>query len=184
HIAERAGAYLLLRAEPFAAEALGVADDRVELCVGDRPEHARRLRKIGRKRLFDQHRHPALDRGEDRIDVQMLVGRDDGAGDLGTCEQLAVARGDEVGPDPRRDIAAAIGIELGNADPFDRRVARRDFAAEEADTAGADDGEAHSFCGFLHARSLALIWATAESAWFDIGRSTGSPRSAERSAAI
>ena len=82
HVAERAGAHLLLGAEPFAAEALGVADHGVELGVGDRFEHAGGLGEIGGERLFDQHRHAALDRRQDRLDMQMLVGGDDGAGDF------------------------------------------------------------------------------------------------------
>ena len=90
HVAERAGAHLLLGGEPFAAEALGVADHRVELGVGDRLEHARGFAEIGRERLLDQHRHAALDRRHDRIDVQVLVGGDDGAGHLRALEQLAV----------------------------------------------------------------------------------------------
>ena len=58
HVAERAGAHLLLGRQPFAAEALGIADDRVELRVRDRLEHARGLRELGRERLLDQHRQP------------------------------------------------------------------------------------------------------------------------------
>ena len=79
HVAERAGAHLLLGREPAAAEALRVADDGVELGVGDCLEHALRLGKVGGERLLDQHRHAALDRGQDRLDVQVLVGGDDGA---------------------------------------------------------------------------------------------------------
>ena len=79
-VAKRAAPHLLLAGEPFAPEALGIADHGVKLGVGDRLEHARRLRKIGGKRLFDQHRHAALDRRQNRIDVKMLVGGDDRGG--------------------------------------------------------------------------------------------------------
>ncbi len=181
-------AHLLLAGEPFAAEALGVADHGVELGVGDRLEHARRLGEIGGKRLFDQHRHAALDRCEDRLDMQMLVGGDDGGGDFRPRQQLAMAGGDEIGADARADIAAAIVIELGDADPFHRGMARRHFAAEQADAAGADNGEADALGVLLHtfkpARFLRLSSAMPEIVSLESGRSTGSLRSADRSAAL
>ena len=43
-----------------------------------------------------------------------------------------------------RDVAAAVGVFLRDADPRDARVAGRDFAAEQPDAAGA----AWSACGF------------------------------------
>jgi len=183
HVAERAGAHLLLGREPFAAETLGVAHDRVEPGGGDRLEHARGFAEIGRKRLLDQHRHAALDRGHDRIDVEMLVGGDDGAGDLRALEQLAQILGDEVGADLFRDMQAAVMVLLGDADPLHGRMARCDFAAKQSDPAGADDGEPDAFWLSSH-RLPPTISATAESAAFDSGRSTGSLRSAERSAAV
>ena len=82
YIPERAGRALLLGREPAAAEALGVADDHIELRALDRGEHAGGLREIRRQRLFDQHRQLVLDRAHDWIDVQVLVGRDDRAGRL------------------------------------------------------------------------------------------------------
>jgi hypothetical protein len=51
-----------------------------------------------------------------------------------------MAGGDEIGADARADVTAAIVIELGNANPFDGGMARRHFAAEQSDAAGADDG--------------------------------------------
>ena len=185
-VAERARAHLLLAGEPFAAEALGVADHRVELGVGDRFEHAGGLGEVGGERLLDQHRHAALDRRQDRLDVQVLVGGDDGGGDFRSRQQLAVAGGDEIGADARGDVAAAIVFELGDADPFDRRMARRHFAAEQADASGADDGKADALGVLLHRAPPAAPApaATADSASLLSGRSTGSPRSAERSAAM
>ena len=117
-IPERAGAHLLLAGEPFAAEALGVADDRVDPGILDDLEHARRLRQVGRERLLDQQRNAALGGGEDRLDMQVLVGRDDGAGDFGALEQLDVALRDEIGADLRRDFAGAVRVLLGEPDPF------------------------------------------------------------------
>ena len=187
-IAERAGAHLLLAGEPFAPEALGVADDGIELGVGDRLEHARGLGEIGRERLFDQHRHAALDRRQDRIDMQMLVGGDDGAGDFRPRQEFAMTGGDEVGADVRADIAAAIMIEFGDADPFDRGMAHRHFAAEQPDAAGADDGKPNAFGGFFHtfnpARFFAFSSAMPEIVSLVSGRSIGSLRSADRSAAL
>src|SRR5207248_5902386 len=143
----------------------------------------RGLREVGRERLLDQHRHAALARRQDRLDVEMLVGGDDGAGDLGPLKELAVILGDEVGADLLRDVEAAVVVLLGDADPLHRGVARRDLAAEQADPSGADDGEPDAF-GLPSHRLPPAISATAESAAFDSGRSTGSLRSAERSAAV
>src|SRR5207244_6348807 len=106
------------------------------------------------------------------------------AGDFRAAQQFAVIGGDEIGADARGHVAAAVGVELGDADPLDRRMACRHLAAKQPDATGADDCQADAFCRFPHARHLALISATAESAWFDSGRSTGSPRSADKSAAM
>src|SRR5215475_11352821 len=127
--------------------------------------------------------HAALDRGHDRIDVEMLVGGDDGAGALRALEQLAKILGDEVGADLFRDMQAAVMVLLGDADPLHGRMARCDFAAKQSDPAGADDGEPDAFWLSSH-RLPPTISATAESAAFDSGRSIGSLRSAERSAAV
>ena len=120
--------------------------------------------------------------------MQMLVGGDDGGGDFRPRQQLAMTGGDEIGADARADIAAAIVIELGNADPFHRRMARRHFAAEQPDAAGADDGEADALGGLLHtfnpARFLRLSSAMPEIVSLESGRSIGSLRSADRSAAL
>src|SRR5262245_65448089 len=113
----------------------------------------------------------------------MLVGGDDGASRLRTLEQLAVILGDEVGADLLRDVQAAVMVLLGDADPLHSRMARRDLAAKESDPAGADDGETDAFRLSSH-RLPPTISATAESAAFDSGSSTGSLRSAERSAAV
>ena len=187
-VAERAAAHLLLAGEPFAAKALGIADDGVEFCVGDRFEHARRLGEVGRQRFFDQHRQAALDCRQDRIDVQMLVGRDQHGVDFRPRQKLAVARGDEIGTDAGRDVAAAIMVELGDADPFHRRMSRRHLATKQADPAGADDGQPNALGVLLHtfspARFLALSSAIPEIVSLVSGRSMGSLRSADKSAAL
>ena len=71
----------------------------------------------------------------------MLVGGDDRAGDFRPLEQFDVALGDEIGADLGRDLAGAVGVLLGEPDPFDRGMAVRDLAAEQPDPAAADDGE-------------------------------------------
>ena len=65
-------------------------------------------------------------------------------------------------------------------------MARRDLAAKQPDAAAADDRKPDAFglISLMPASGLALISATADSAWLVSGRSTGSPRSADRSAAI
>ena len=69
----------------------------------------------------------------------MLVGRDDGAGDLRPPDQLDVALRDEIGADLGRDIAGAVRVFLGKPDPFHRRMAVRHLAAEQPDPPAADD---------------------------------------------
>src|SRR5262249_56013840 len=120
----------------------------------------------------------ALDRGHDRIDVEMLVGGDDGAGDLRALEQLAKILGDEVGADLFRDMQAAVMVLLSDADPLHGRMARCDFAARQSDPAAAADGDPDAFWLSSH-RLPPTISATAESAAFDSGRAARPLRAAE-----
>ena len=103
-VAERAGAAFLLGRQPAPTEALGIADHGVELGVLDRLQHARGFVEAGGERLLDQHRNAALERRHDRIDVQVLVGGDDGAGHFRPLEQFDVALRDEIGADLRRQL--------------------------------------------------------------------------------
>src|ERR1700685_4403507 len=96
--------------------------------------------------------------------------------------------GDEIGADTGGDVAAAIMVELGDANPFHYRMTRRHLAAEQADPAGADDGQPNALGVLLHtlspARFLALSSAMPEMVSLVSGRSMGSLRSADRSAAL
>src|SRR5215469_13573466 len=118
----------------------------------------------------------------------MLVGGDDRRRHFRSRQQRAVIGGDEVGADPRGDIAAAIMIELGNPDPLHRGMARRDLAAKQPDAAGADDGKPDAFGVLLHtlrpARLRCLSSAIPEIVSLLSGKSIGSLRSADRSAAL
>ena len=119
--------------------------------------------------------------------MQVLVGRDDGAGDLRTLEQFDMALRDEVRADPRCDLAGAVRVLFGEPDPFHCRMAVRHLAAEQPDASAADDGNAE-FLGlrshvFSPARIFCLNSAICEIAWLVSGRSTGSLRSADKSAA-
>ena len=119
--------------------------------------------------------------------MQVLVGRDDRAGDLGAPQQLDVALRDEIGADLRRHLAGAVRVLLGEADPLHGRMAVRDLAAEQPDATAADDRDAELFCLRSHvfnpARIFCLNSAICEIVWLVSGRSTGSLRSADRSAA-
>jgi hypothetical protein len=115
--------------------------------------------------------------------MQMLVGRDDGAGDLRPTQQLAMALRDKIRVDLGRNLAGAVGVLLGEPDPFHRRMARRHLAAKQADAAAADDGETNAFGVAFHCLLLAVISEIAEMVSLVSGRSIGSPRAAERSAA-
>ena len=73
--------------------------------------------------------------------MKVLVGANDRAGRLRPRQQLAMIGGDEVGADLRRDRFAAVVVELGDADPLDRRMARRHLATEQADPSRPHDRE-------------------------------------------
>src|SRR5207245_11339403 len=94
----------------------------------------------------------AVDSGEGRSYVQVLVGRDDRCRDLGAREQLAVVVGHEVSAEFFPDELCTIGLDLSEADKVDLRVARGDFAAEQTDPPPSDDGEADAFGVFLRHR--------------------------------
>ena len=108
-------------------------------------QHFGGLRQVRRERLFDQQRNAALGGREDRFDVQVLVGRDDGAGHLRAPQQLDIALRHEVGADFRRHFAGAVRVLLGKPDPLHGRMTVRDLAAEQPDAAAADNREAELF---------------------------------------
>ena len=83
--------------------------------------------------------------------MQMLVGRDDDRGDFRPRDERAEIAGDEIGADLLRDLVGARGPGLGEPDPVDLRVPRGDLAAEQADPAGADDGEPDALRCFFDA---------------------------------
>ena len=118
----------------------------------------------------------------------MLVGADDRGRYLRPLEQLDVALRDEIGADFRAYFARTVRILLGKANPFDRRMARGHLAAEKPHAAAADDRKADAFGGLLHwftpARIFCLNSAMAEMVSFVSGKSTGSLRSADKSAAL
>ncbi len=123
HVAERAGAHLLLGGEPLAAKALRIADDGVDLGLLDGLQHARGLGEIGRQRLLDQQRQRRA-RAAARMgatcrcsSVAMMA-----AVTSGRLQQLAVVLGDEVGADLAADLSGPVGVLLGEPDPLDRGV--------------------------------------------------------------
>ena len=115
--------------------------------------------------------------------MEMLVGRNDGAGDFRPSEELAVVLRDEIDADLFRDIEPAVVIPLGNPDPLHRRMACSDLAAKQSHATRPDNRKADAFRLSLHALAP-IISATAESDSFESGRSTGALRCAERSAAV
>ena len=92
------------------------------------------------------------------------------------------------------DFAGAVRVLLGEADPLDRRMARRHLAAEQPDAPAADDCEPDALGRFLHdaaapaglmpARFLSFSSAMPEIVSLVSGRSMGSLRSADKSAAL
>src|SRR5207302_8138044 len=109
------------------------------------------------------------------------------AGHLGSLQQFDMALRHEIGADLRRDLAGAVRILLGQPDPFHGRMTVGDLTAKQSDAAAADDRDSELFCLcsqlFSPARILVLNSAICEIVWLVSGRSTGSFRSAERSAA-
>ncbi len=121
-----------------------IADHRVHSGFLDGREDTLGIREPGCKRLLDQERELALHRGENRSYVQVFVGCDDRCRHLGAREQLLVVVGHEISADFFPDEFCAIGFDLCEPDEVDLRVTRGDFAAEQADTASADDGQAYT----------------------------------------
>ena len=110
------------------------------------------------------------------------------AGHLRPRQQLAMAGGDEIGADASPDVATAIVVEFGDADPFHRGMTHGHLAAKQADAAGANNGKPDTLRGFFHtfshARFFAFSSAMPEIVSLVSGKSIGSLRSAERSAAL
>jgi hypothetical protein len=77
--------------------------------------------------------------------MQVLVGRNDRAGDFGPLQELDMALRDEIRADLSGDIAGAVRVFLGEPNPFHRRMAVRDLAAEQAHTPAADDRDPEVF---------------------------------------
>src|SRR4029079_19551248 len=115
-----------------------------------------------------------------------------GASHFRPLEQFDMALRDEIGADLRRDVAGAVRVLFGQADPLDRRMAVTQLAAEQADAPPADDREpdirglcSHGLAaGLSPCLNFALKSATAAMVSLVSGRSTGSFRSADRSAAV
>src|SRR5262249_55076005 len=112
----------------------------------------------------------------------------DGGGHTGRFEYLNVCLLNKNRADLGAHLPRAVRVLFGEPDPLNGRMARRNFAAEQAYTATADNGEANTLGRFLHwftpARNLCLNSAMAEIVSLVSGKSTGSFRSAERSAAL
>src|SRR3990170_2785661 len=98
--------------------------------------------------------------------MQVLVGGDDRRRNFRPFQELPEVGGRIVRLGLRRDELEPVLLAVADPDEVDHRVARGDFAAEQAYAARADDREADALRGFSH------------------GRSTAALRSAERSAAM
>src|SRR4029450_5316535 len=96
----------------------------------------------GRARLLRQQPKPAVDRREDRLDVQVLVRGDDRGGNFFSLQQLLEVPGDEVRPSLLLEQREALLLEVRHADEVHHRMARGDLAAEKPYPPGPDNGEA------------------------------------------
>ena len=186
---ERAGAHLLLAGEPFAAEALGVADHRVEFCaslmiLSTRADCARSVAS-GFSISSGMPRSAAARIGSTcrcssvAMMAQVTSGR---------AQQLDVALRDEIGADLRRDLAGAVRVLLGerrSISPPDGAFATspRNSPTRPPPMIASPSSLACCLHVFSPARIFCLNSAICEIVWLVSGRSTGSLRSAERSAA-
>src|SRR5262245_53421869 len=120
--------------------------------------------------------------------MEVLVRAYDRGGDLRPLEQFNVALRDKVRTDLRTHFAGPIRVLFGQPDPLDGGMASGHLAAEQTDAAAADhcetDALGRAFHWFTPARIFCLNSAIAEIVSLDSGKSTGSFRSAERSAAL
>ena len=115
--------------------------------------------------------------------MKMLVGGDDRRRDLGSCEQLAIIGGNEIGADFVGDEAQSIRLDLGESDEVDLGMPRCDLSAKQSDSAGADDGNTDALRILFH--RLCTPYATARTFLASAsGIDTGWLVSAERSAAM
>ena len=138
-IADLAVAQTLLdRLEP-STEPLGVADDGVDARVLDGREHPRGVDRIRREGLLDEQRHAEFDRAQDRLDVHLLVGRDDDRPDLGPGEQLAEVGGGEVRIGVGGEVLERRFVDVAQAEPADPGIFAGEHRADPADRAAADD---------------------------------------------
>ena len=154
HLAQLPGADLFFRYQPPAPEALRVSDDRIDPRLLDRGEHVRGLGEVGSERFLDQHGQLALQRRHDRIDVQVLVGRNHRGGHFGPLEEFVEVGGDEIRADLLGHELCALRVLLRDADPIDLGVASGEFTANQADASRADDRKSDAFGLFLHIETL------------------------------
>ena len=142
-LAQRAGADLFLRHQPAAAEALGVADHGVDAGLLD-----------GGERAADSARSVAsgfsISIGSLRCATADSTGSTCRCSSVETTTALTSGRASssrksvvtKSAPHLLAHDFAALGVHLGDADPVHLGVARGELAADQADAAGADDGEA------------------------------------------
>src|SRR5262249_27133958 len=101
---------------------------------------------------------------------------------------LDMALRHKIRADLRPHFSSAVRVLFGEPDPLNSRMARRNLTTEQSDAAATDNREADSLCRRLHwftpARIFCLNSAMAEIVSLVSGRSTGSFRSADRSAAL
>src|SRR5262249_55047142 len=128
------------------------------------------------------------DGGLNRINVQVLVRAYNRGGHLGPLEQLNVTLRNKIRADLGAHLPGAVRGLFGETDPLNGRMASRNLAAEHDYTAAAAHVDGNTLGRFLHwftpARNLCLNSAMAEIVSLVSGKSAGSFRSAERSAAL
>ena len=87
--------------------------------------------------------------------MQMLICTHHHRIHFGTRQQRLVIRGNEIGVALVADNLAALGQFFRNADPADSGVTRSQFAANETNTARANDGQANFLWVFFQLKSYA-----------------------------
>ena len=90
----------------------------------------------------------------------VFVGRDDRGRHFGALQQLGVIGGKEIGLGVLGEFFADLGVGVAEAEPADAGIVPRQFGADAADGAAADDRETDLLSWWPHVFALLILVLT------------------------